>query len=94
MTRPRRWTCSRTEPVPETDASCRHRTAHVAYIAAARPEDSNGQGHADGDYTLFIDVDDENTGRDESPNPVTTLRMRFDAWKSAGGYASLGLGGG
>ena len=84
--------CScRTDPVPETEADCRHRTAHVAYIAAARPEDPLGEGHSDGEYSLFIDVDDENTGADESANPVTTLRMRYDAWKAGGGLATLGL---
>ena len=84
--------CScRTDPVPETTVDCRHRTAHVAYIAAAKPEDMVGAGHSDGEYSLFIDVDDENTGVDESPNPVQTLRMRYDAWKAGGGLASLGL---
>jgi hypothetical protein len=85
--------CScRTDPVPETEMGCRHRTAHVAYIAAARPEDPIGEGHSDGEYSLFIDVDDENTQASESPNPVATLRMRYDAWKVGGGLATLGLG--
>lgn len=85
--------CScRTDPVPETEAGCRHRTAHVAYIAAARPEDSVGQGHSDGEYSLFLDVDDENTRAYESASPVETLRMRFDAWKEGGGLERLGLG--
>ena len=84
--------CScRTDPVPETEAGCRHRTAHVAYIAAARPEDPLGESHSDGAYALFLDVDDENTQADESANPVTTLRMRYDAWKAGGGLAALGL---
>jgi uncharacterized Ntn-hydrolase superfamily protein len=84
--------CScRTDPVPETNVDCRHRTAHVAYIAAAKPEDPIGTGHSDGTYSLFIDVDDENTAADESPNPVETLRMRFDDWKAGGGLADLGL---
>jgi uncharacterized Ntn-hydrolase superfamily protein len=86
--------CScRTDPVPETEAGCRHRTAHVAYIAAARPQDPKGEGHSDGEYTLFIDVDDENTRPDESANPVATLRLRFDAWRVDGGLAALGLQG-
>jgi len=84
--------CScRTDPVPETETGCRHRTAHVAYIAAARPEDPVGEGHSDGDYSLFLDVDDENTRPHESASPVATLRMRFDAWKSGGGLDRLGL---
>ncbi|HKK94497.1 MAG TPA: DUF1028 domain-containing protein [Longimicrobiales bacterium] len=86
--------CScRTQPVPETEMDCRHRTAHVAYIAAAKPEDSIGEGHSDGDYSMWIDVDDENIETTESPNPVETLRMRFDAWKESGGEAALGLSG-
>lgn len=85
--------CScRTDPVPETEMDCRHRTAHVAYIAAAKPEDPIGEGHSDGEYTLFIDVDDENTLASESPSPVETLRMRYDEWKEGGGLATLGLG--
>lgn len=85
--------CScRTDPVPETEMSCTHRTAHVAYIAAAKPEDPIGEGHSDGDYSLFIDVDDENTLASESPSPVATLRMRYDTWKAGGGLADLGLG--
>lgn len=86
--------CScRTPPVPETEMDCRHRTAHVAYIAAAKPEDPIGEGHSDGGYSLWIDVDDENIDTTESPNPVETLRMRFDAWKAAGGESVLGLAG-
>jgi uncharacterized Ntn-hydrolase superfamily protein len=86
--------CScRTDPVPETEMDCTHRTSHVAYIAAAKPEDAIGEGHSDGDYSLFIDVDDENTQMNESPNPVETLRMRYDAWKESGGLTALGLDG-
>lgn len=87
--------CScRTDPVPETEAGCRHRAAHVAYIAAARPGDPVGEGHSDGEYALFLDVDDENTRPHESASPVETLRMRFDAWKDGGGLERLGLGAG
>ena len=85
--------CScRTQPVPETEARCTHRTAHVAYIAAAKPEDGTGDSHSGGDYSLFIDVDDENTQAAEDGSPVATLRMRFDAWKAGGGLGTLGLG--
>ena len=85
--------CScRTDPVPETDVSCTHRTAHVAYIAAAKREDPTGDSHSGGDYSLFIDVDDENTRADENASPVGTLRIRYDAWKAEGGLDALGLG--
>lgn len=84
--------CScRSQPVPETEVRCTHRSAHVAYVAAARREDPLGEGHSNGDYSLFIDVDDENTLASESADPVATLRMRYDAWKAAGGLAGLGL---
>jgi len=85
--------CScRGDAVPDTELPCRYRTAHVAYIAAAKPEDPTGGAHSAGDYSLFIDVDDENTTVGESPNPVETLRMRYDAWKEGGGAAELGIG--
>ena len=85
--------CScRTDPTPEVEAGCRHRTAHVAYVAAAKADDPIGAGHSDGEYSLFIDVDDENTRPDESASPVATLRMRYDVWKADGGLEGLGLG--
>ena len=65
----------------------------MAYVAAARSEDPIGERHSDGSYALFIDVDDENIQADESPNPVETLRMRYDAWKAGGGLAELGFSG-
>ncbi len=85
--------CScRTEPVPETAAPCRHRTAQVAYIAAATPDDPDGGAHSSGDYSLYLDVDDANIQPNENANPVETLRMRYDAWKAGGGAGALGLG--
>lgn len=85
--------CScRTDPVPETDARCTHRTAHVAYIAAAKAEDETRDLHSGGEYSLFIDVDDENTTASENSSPVATLRMRYDAWKAGSGPQTLGLG--
>ena len=84
--------CScRTQPVPETEARCRHRTAHVAYIAAATREDAVPAGHSNGEYSLFIDVDDENTEPHENASPVATLRTRYDAWRESGGLEALGL---
>ena len=81
----------RMDATPDTEAACRHRTAHVAYIAAAKREDPVGPGHSDGRYSLFIDVDNENTQPSESASPVETLRMRYDAWKADGGMTALGL---
>ena len=83
--------CSCRTGAPETEARCRHRTAHVAYVVAARPKDPLPEGHSEGPYALFIDVDDENTEPYEDANPVATLRMRYDAWKAGGGLTELGL---
>ena len=74
----RRCTCAST-PVPTTTAVCTRRTAHVAYILAADSSAAAAAAAAKGTYALFIDVTDGNTRRDESPNPVMTLRMRYDA---------------
>lgn len=75
----RRCTCE-TPPVP--DAPCDGRNAHVAYIVAADPDDSEGESFNDGDYFMFIDVTDHNIEAAENGNPVITLRMRYDAWKA------------
>lgn len=76
-----RCTCE-TEPVP--DAPCEGRNAHVAYILAADRDDPTGNSFNDGDYFLFLDVTDQNIQPTENGNPVITLRMRYDAWKTAG----------
>jgi uncharacterized Ntn-hydrolase superfamily protein len=78
----RRCTCE-SPPIPE--APCDGKNAHVAYILAADPEDAEGQSFNDGDYYMFIDVTDENIEADENGNPVITLRMRYDDWKSRRG---------
>ena len=94
--------CScRTQPVPETEARCQHRTAHVAYVAAAKPEDAIGTGHSDGSYTLFIDVDDENTRPEEDASPGRHAedalrrvegRRRFGRARPGGALAGRRLG--
>jgi hypothetical protein len=67
-----------TPPVP--DAPCAHRTAHVAYILAADPDDVvESDAHSRGDWSLFLHVTDEDITPEENANPVTTLRMRYDA---------------
>ncbi|MDX1647392.1 MAG: DUF1028 domain-containing protein [Longimicrobiales bacterium] len=78
----RRCTCE-TSPVP--DAPCDGRNAHVAYILAADPDDPEGESFNDGDYTMFIEVTDQNIEGEENANPVITLRMRYDAWKTQSG---------
>ena len=43
--------------------------------------DKTGPKYQDGEYSLFIDVTDQNITKDEDANPVKTLRMRYDAAK-------------
>jgi uncharacterized Ntn-hydrolase superfamily protein len=76
-----RCTCER-EPKPA--AACDGKTAHVAYIAIANPDDTRGASHNDGDYYAYISVTDENILSTENANPVKTLRMRYEAWKKDG----------
>lgn len=76
-----RCTCER-EPKPV--AACDGKTAHVAYIAIADRDDTQGTSHNDGDYYAYISVTDENILPTENANPVKTLRMRYDAWKNDG----------
>lgn len=75
----RRCTCA-TEPVP--DAPCEARTSFVAYLLAADPGDPAGESYNDGDWSLYLNVTDLNLRPGENANPVTTLRMRYDAWKA------------
>ena len=69
---------------------CDGRTAHVAYILAADPKDTNGDSHNNGKYSMYLTT--SQPGPDKGPyqikagenlNPVKTLRMRYDAWKKA-----------
>lgn len=82
----RRCTCE-SEPVPTTDAPCTNRTAFVAYLLQAEKDDPEGASFNDGDYSLYLDVTDENIERHENANPVTTLAMRYKAWKTGGQQA-------
>jgi hypothetical protein len=86
-----RCTCE-TPPFPE-GAQCNGKTSHVAYLLAADPGDPVGTfsiGHPEdlrapynaGDYYLYIGVWPGNTLASEDANPVRTLRMRYDTWKS------------
>ena len=76
----RRCTCA-SEPATASTQVCTLRTSHVAYLLAADSSDPSGTSFNDGRYSLFIDVTDENIRPDESPDPVATLRMRYEAWK-------------
>src|SRR5688500_18316611 len=74
----RRCTCAST-PIPATTIACTRRTAHVAYIVAADSSAAAIEAASKGTYALFIDVTDRNIRPEENPNPVMTLRMRYDA---------------
>lgn len=76
----RRCSCQ-SQPMPRTVAPCTTRTAYVAYLVAADSTSSSGASFNDGNYALHLDVTDANTLESEDPNPVKTLRLRYDAWK-------------
>ena len=71
----RRCSCE-TAPLPT--GPCKRRNALIAYLIVAKPQDQPG---ADGRpaYAMSIYVTDENTTKTESPDPVETLRTRFQA---------------
>ena len=80
----KRCSCA-SQPMPQTKAACTSRTAHVAYLVAADSSSTNGASFNDGTYRMSLNVTDENTTLEEDPNPVKTLRRRYDAWKRDGG---------
>ena len=79
-------------PPPAADGSapkipCDGKTAHVAYILMAEPTDTSGDSHSNGKYAMFIRVAQPDHGPlsihdGENLNPVKTLRLRYDAWRS------------
>lgn len=78
-------------PPPPADGSapkipCDGKTAHVAYILMAEKEDTNGDSHNNGHYTMFLRVAQPDKGANaihegENLNPVKTLRLRYDEWR-------------
>ena len=79
-------------PPPPADGStpaipCEGKVAHVAYILMANANDTNGDSHNNGKYSLYITVNQPDQGgvnqikQGENLNPVKTLRMRYDAWR-------------
>jgi len=68
--------------------ACDEKTAHVAYILMAEPNDTSGDSHNNGKYAMYITV--SQPGADKGPhaikagenlNPVKTLRLRYDEWR-------------
>lgn len=78
----RRCTCAE-EPKTAATADCTLKTAHVAYLLIAGPDDPSGDSFNDGEYDLFLNVTDENILPEEDASPVRTLRLRYDAWRAA-----------
>ena len=72
------------ETDPRPNAPCDGKTAHVAYIVIAEKDEVTNKSHNQGDYYAYIRVTDEDIKPSENANPVKTLRLRYDAWKSAG----------
>jgi len=83
-----RCTC----PAPPADGSppaipCEGRTAFVAYILMAERNDTNGDSHNNGKYSMYLTVNQPDQGGPnaikpgENLDPVKTLRMRYDAWR-------------
>jgi Raf kinase inhibitor-like YbhB/YbcL family protein len=77
---------------------CDNKTAHIAYILAADPKDTNGDSHNNGNYAVYLTT--SQPGPDKGPyqikpgenlNPVKTLRLRYDAWKKSQHAPNTGL---
>jgi uncharacterized Ntn-hydrolase superfamily protein len=81
-----RCTCP-TTPDASNAIPCDGRTAYVAYILMAEKNDTNGDSHNNGKYSMYITVNQPDQGgpnaikAGENLNPVKTLRMRYDAWR-------------
>ena len=71
------------ESTPKTPPPCVTKTAHVAYILLAEKTDTNKMLFSDGDFSMFINVTEQDIKENEDANPVKTLRLRYDAWKNA-----------
>ena len=68
--------------------ACDGKTSHVAYILMSDPNDTNGDSHNNGKYSMYLTVAQPGDNRGpgairegENLNPVKTLRMRYDAWR-------------
>ena len=78
----KRCTCA-TPPIPAATAACENKTSHVAYILRADATDQNGTSFNDGRYAMYVAVTNDDITAAEDPNPVKTLRLRYEAWKKA-----------
>ena len=78
----KRCTCE-TKPLPAATAACENKTSHVAYILRADPADKSGASFNDGHYAMYVAVTNDDITAAENPNPVKTLRLRYEARKKA-----------
>jgi uncharacterized Ntn-hydrolase superfamily protein len=78
----KRCTCA-TPPLPAATTACDNKTSHVAYILRADPADQTGEAFNDGQYAMYVAVTNDDIQPSENANPVTTLRLRYEAWKKA-----------
>jgi hypothetical protein len=85
-----RCTCPAPGTTPDAKAAgipCEGRTAYVAYILMAEKNDTNGDSHNNGKYSMYLTVNQPEQGganaikQGENLNPVKTLRMRYDTWR-------------
>ena len=66
---------------------CDGKTAHIAYILMAERTDTNGDSHNNGNYAMYLTVNQPGRGgpnaihQGENLNPVKTLRLRYDEWR-------------
>jgi uncharacterized Ntn-hydrolase superfamily protein len=82
--------CSCPQPSAESPSAtiaCTGKTSHVAYILMAERNDTNGDSHNNGKYSMYITVNQPDQGgpnaikAGENLNPVKTLRVRYDEWR-------------
>jgi uncharacterized Ntn-hydrolase superfamily protein len=80
-----RCSCPAEQPAPAIP--CDGKTSHVAYILMAEKTDTSGDSHNNGSYAMFLRVAQPGRGANairegENLNPVKTLRMRYDEWRT------------
>lgn len=82
-----RCTCPNLPDGSKPAIPCEGRTSYVSYILMANKNDTNGDSHNNGKYSMYITVTQpDQQGPNvikagENLNPVKTLRMRYDAWR-------------
>ena len=82
-----RCTCPTTPDQVERDSRATGARRYVAYMLMADKNDTNGDSHNNGKYTMYLTVNQPDQGgpnaikAGENLNPVKTLRMRYDAWR-------------